>query len=95
MKAKLKTQLAAPLNDPDELIDCNEAGRILTLAPNTVRDGKGGTDSLTRVRVVNGQRTIVRLLKVEVMALRSAWIAKAKARQQPKERALRLIEGLR
>lgn len=91
MKASINA--SAPLMpDPDKLIDCAEAAAILSLAPNTVRDGKAGTERLTRVRIPNGQRCLVRLLLREVIALRATWIAAAQA--PSKERALRLVEPI-
>lgn len=90
--------ILTPVTDPEELITCKEAAGILKLSVNTVRDSKGGTESLLRIRRPNGPtgKPIVRLLKAEVLALRSRWIAEAKEQSKftPAERALRKLEGL-
>jgi hypothetical protein len=85
--------------DPEEMITCKEAARILCISENAVRNGKAGTEGLLRIRWYggpSGKKPSVRLLKVEVLALRSKWIAEAKEKNQftPKERALRKYDGL-
>lgn len=92
MKSKNTSKLKTTLDPDDELIDCVEAGKILSVAADSVRKGDAGTAQLTRIRIGCGRRQMVRLLKAEVLALRSTWIARAKARANPQERALRLMD---
>jgi hypothetical protein len=63
---KTETQLL------DDIIDYNEAGAILGLAPKTVANGNAGTHVLERVR--QGSRK-VGYKKSQVVALKERWLS--------------------
>ena len=71
------------------LISFEEAGRLLGgLHPNTLRQRKAGTESLTHV---NGFGRRVMLIREEVEALIEFKIAQAQAADRDRKKMLRLV----
>lgn len=71
------------------LISFEEAGRLLGgLHPNTLRQRKGGTDTLTHV---TGFGRRVMLIREEVEALINSKISQAQAAERDRRKMLRLV----
>lgn len=77
------------LEVPKLLMSFEEAGEILGgLHPNTIRQRKGGTDTLTHVPGF-GRRVF--LVRSEVMALIERRIAEAQANERKRRKGLHLV----
>lgn len=78
--------MAAELKSP--LMSFEEAGGLMQLHPNTIRQRKGGTDLLTHVPGF-GRRVF--LVRSEVMELLDRKIAEAKANERRRQKGLHLV----
>ena len=64
------------------------AGTLLDLNESTLRKGKGGTESLTRIPSGYGKRQRIHFILEEVLELKSEWI---EAARKTNGKVLRLV----